>query len=136
MSDLVGNPKTGFLTTRLISYIVVTRAATIRLSHDTIRIAIQSSQYDTYRDTFQKSQTKCPWCINTHINMQCVKRLHNILLLKLLLVFIHIHHLSKAITCAIIFMISDQGHIFCCFTLDCTTSPLIFIMCLTDVCLM
>ena len=32
-------------------------------------------------------------------------------------------------------MISDQDHIFCCFTFDCTTSPLIFIMCLTEVCL-
>ena len=63
----------GFLTEKLMS-----RAATIRLSHD-IRIAIQSSRYDTYRDTFQKSQTKCHWCINTHSNIQCVKRLHNIL---------------------------------------------------------
>ena len=34
------------------------------------------------------------------------------------------------------FMISDQGHIFCCFTFDCTASPLILIMCLTEVCLM
>ena len=33
-------------------------------------------------------------------------------------------------------MISDQGHIFCCFTFDCTASPLILIMCLTEVCLM
>ena len=56
------------------------RAATIHLSHDTIRIAIQSSQYDTYPDTFQKSQTKCLWCINTNSNIQCIKRLHDILL--------------------------------------------------------
>ena len=32
---------------------VASRAATIRLSHDTICIAIQSSRYDTYRDTFE-----------------------------------------------------------------------------------
>ena len=40
------------LTTTGLNRMVVSRAATIRLPHDTICIAIQLSGYDTYRNTF------------------------------------------------------------------------------------
>ena len=49
-------PNSGIMLGNLMVFysklLLITRAATIQLPHDTIRIAIFASRYDMYRDTF------------------------------------------------------------------------------------
>ena len=48
----------GELNSKVTSEAMVNRGVTIRYPHDTIRIAILESRYDTYRDTWWKSQNE------------------------------------------------------------------------------